>query len=155
MVLLWTDASKVWKLRHFHGVRFQAFNSISCLHWWTALLRFSLKFSGILLGHSRTSTLLSLNHFWVAFTVCFGSLSCYKINRPPSCSFLADSIRFGFQDVPIFCCMYFTFYLYKPSRACCREASQHEASTTKLYGCVCGDVQCLVSAKHGLMPKKL
>ena len=37
--------------------------------------------------------------------------------------------------VPIFCCIHFTLYLYKPSGTCCREASpQHEAATTMLHG---------------------
>lgn len=35
---------------------------------------------GLSLGHSRTSTLLSLNHFCVALAWCFRSLCCWKIN---------------------------------------------------------------------------
>ena len=49
-----------------------------------ALFKSTFKFfiglrSGLWLGHSRTFTLLSLNHVCVAFTVRFRSLSCWKI----------------------------------------------------------------------------
>ena len=57
--------------------------------------KFSIGFrSGLWLGHSRTLTSLSLNHFFTALAVCFGSLSCWYFQLWPSWGFSADSFTF-------------------------------------------------------------
>ena len=61
--------------------------------------------------------------------VCFGSLSCWKINLLQSRRSFADWIRF----VLLCRCIYFTLYLPRPLRASCWGASsQHDAATTML-----------------------
>ena len=48
-------------------------------------------------GHSKTFILRSVNHFCVYFEVCFGSLSCWKVQPRPILSFLAGAVRFSFN----------------------------------------------------------
>ena len=40
--------------------------------------------SGLWLGHSRTVRDLSRGHSHIVLAVCFGSLSCWKVNRRPN-----------------------------------------------------------------------
>ena len=115
---------------------------------WTALFTssniFSFGFrSWPLLGRSRTFTLLRSNYFCGAFAVCFGSLSCLKINFLPSRSSLAAWIRplrFAALILPS------TF----TSRLLLRSIRQHDAPCFTWGWCVCGDAQCLVPAKHSI-----
>ncbi|XP_051534253.1 protein Shroom1-like isoform X2 [Myxocyprinus asiaticus] len=69
------------------------------LCWWTHLFSSPHKCSmGFMSedwdGHGRTLILWSVNHFCVDFDVCFGSLSCWKIQPGPIVSFLAEAVRF-------------------------------------------------------------
>ena len=58
--------------------------------------KFSIGFrSGLWLGHSRTLTSLSLNHFFSTLAVYFASLSCWYFQLWPSWSFSADSFTFS------------------------------------------------------------
>src|SRR4029434_1793194 len=60
--------------------------------------RFSMGFRlGDCDGHGKTFILWSVNHFCVDFEVCFGSLSCWKVQPWPILSFLAEAIRFSFN----------------------------------------------------------
>src|SRR4029434_6243326 len=57
--------------------------------WWTAIFRSlqrcSIGFrSGLRLGQSRMVTDLFRSHSFVILAVCFGSLSCWKVNLRPS-----------------------------------------------------------------------
>ena len=72
-----------------------------------------------------------LNHFCVAFSVRFQALSRWKINLLPSCVLLQIVSDYP----PGFPYILLHSFLYKPSRACCWEASpQQDATTTLLHG---------------------
>jgi len=69
---------------------------------WTAIFRFlqrcliGLK-PRLWLGHSKTFTELSIIHSCIVFTVCFGSLSCWKANFLPSPRFWMLWTRFALR----------------------------------------------------------
>src|SRR4029434_4355654 len=46
-------------------------------------------------GHGKTFILRSVNNFCVDFEVCFGSLSCWKVQPRPILSFLEGAVRFS------------------------------------------------------------
>ena len=48
-------------------------------------------------GHGKTFILRSVNHFCVDFEVCFGSLSCWKVQPRPILSLLEGAVRFSFN----------------------------------------------------------
>ena len=67
-------------------------------HSSSAYHRFSMGFrSGDCDGHGKTFILLSVNNFCVDFEVCFGSLSCWKVQPLPILSFLEGAVRFSFN----------------------------------------------------------
>ena len=113
--------------------------------------------SDLWLSHSRTLTLLSLNHFCVAFTVCFWSLSCWKIHLLPSCSSLSDWTRLFSRNS----LLPHSFYPPPtPSRACCSATPHHDAATTMLHSEdgvfeVMFSVWCLLNFGSRLMAQKL
>ena len=85
---------------------------------WTQLFKSSYKFSiGLRSGYSRTFTLFSLNHFCVAFAVCFGSLSCWKRNLLQSRTSLSEWIRLSSRIWWYLFCIPVPLYLYKHPRA--------------------------------------
>src|SRR4029434_2267577 len=61
--------------------------------------RFSMGFrwGGDCDGHGKTFILRSANHFCVDFEVCFGSLSCWKVQPRPISSLLKGAVRFSFN----------------------------------------------------------
>src|SRR4029434_11225777 len=48
-------------------------------------------------GHGKLFILRSVNHFFVDFEVCFGSLSCWKVQPRPILSFLEGAVRLSFN----------------------------------------------------------
>src|SRR4029434_2625818 len=86
-------------------------------------------------GHGKTFILRSVNHFCVDFEVCFGSLTCWKVQPQPILSLLEGAVRFSFNI-----CWYLmesihdTMYPNKMSRAFGRKtAPQHQRSATILH----------------------
>src|SRR4029434_6293351 len=60
--------------------------------------RFSMGFRSVDCdGHVKTFILRSVKHFCVDFEVCFGSLSCLKVQPRPILSFLEGAVRFSFN----------------------------------------------------------
>src|SRR4029434_10585954 len=60
--------------------------------------RFSMGFrSGDCDGHGKTFIPWSVDNFCVDFEVCFGSLSCCKVQPWPILSFLEGAVRFSFN----------------------------------------------------------
>lgn len=75
---MWIGLNQAYTSRHCSFTPFFKLCQVSWVGVWTALFKSSHKcYIGIWLGHSRTFTLLSLNHFCVAFAL---SLSCWKTN---------------------------------------------------------------------------
>ncbi len=103
---------------------------------WTAHFKSSHKFS---IG--QRSGLWLQNIHLVVFKPFLRSFCCMRRvivllenKSSPKSYFSCRWNQIVLQDFPI-CCIHFTPYLYKPSRACCREASpQHDAATTMLHG---------------------
>src|SRR4029434_5823090 len=92
--------------------------------------RFSMGFrSGDCDGHGKTFILRSVNHFCVDFEVCFGSLTCWKVQPQPILSLLEGAVGFSFNI-----CWYLMesmMYPNKMSRAFGRKtAPQHQRSAT-------------------------
>ena len=74
--------------------------------WWTAIFqschRSSIGLrSGLWLSHSGTFIFLFLSHSSVALAVCYGSLSCWKVNFQPNFSILAEGQQVFFSDFSI------------------------------------------------------
>src|SRR4029434_3806788 len=60
--------------------------------------RFSIGFrSGDFDGHDKAFILRSVNHFCVDIEVCFGSLTCWKVQPQPILSLLEGAVRFLFN----------------------------------------------------------
>lgn len=80
------------------------------------------------LGHSRTSTSLSSNHFCVSLAGCFGSFSSRKINDPWSRGSLLDWSKLSSRISLCFA----AFILSSAFTSLSRHAAENDAATTTL-----------------------
>src|SRR4029434_2129742 len=96
--------------------------------------RFYMGFrSGYCDDHGKTFILQSVNHFCVDFEVCFGSLSCWKVQPRPILSLLEVAVRFS-CNICWYLMVHDTMYPNKMSRAFGRKtAPQHQRSATILH----------------------
>ena len=93
LTTLYTLIGQYFPILLYKTVQAQSVCMVS-IDWWAAMFnschRFSIGLrSGLWLGHSRIFTFLFLSYSGVALAVCFGSLSCWKVNFRPNFSFLA------------------------------------------------------------------